>query len=177
VIQNFLNSLKSGPAGSSAGASQKVFTTLSDLLTSDTTIPVIDSATPSFIDSLLSSLPLAIILLSTRNDDLTGVEITPPAAEEALKTLSLVQKKSILKRVLRTPQLHQSLGSLTVALRDGGLPTVAEALKIDVENGGFIRGGEMPLGGGDAVEAFLRGVERTVKKDQKDGGDEMDTAP
>jgi 26S proteasome regulatory subunit N13 len=129
---------------------------------------------------LLSNLPPAIVLLSTRDDDLSGIDTSPAAAEEAIKTLSAEQKKSILKRVLHSPQLHQSLGSLTVALRDGGLPTVAEALQIKVENGGYIRGGSMPLGGGDAVEAFLRGVESTVKDEDKPtnrGNDDMDTAP
>lgn len=114
-----------------------------------------------------------MILLETRTDDLAGIEPTPAAAEEAIKSLSEGQKKSLLIRVLRSPQLHQSLGSLTVALRDGGLPTVAGALNIDVENDGFIPGGAMPLGGGDAVEAFVKGVERTVKKESDDT---MDTS-
>ena len=68
--------------------------------------------------------------------------------------------------------MRQSLGSLTVALRDGGLPNVSSALKINVQNGGFIRGGGMPLGGGEAVKAFVEGVKKTV---EKEGDDEMDT--
>ena len=84
------------------------------------------------------------------------------------------QKKDILKRVLRSPQLHQSLGSLTVALRDGGLPTVSEALEIKVENGGYIRNGEMPLGAGEAVEAFLEGVKQTVQEDKSGDDSRMD---
>jgi hypothetical protein len=64
-----------------------------------------------------------------------------------------------------------------MALRDGGLPTVAESLKIDVENGGYIKHSSMPLGGGDAVEAFLKGVERTVKDDKQNADDDtMDTS-
>lgn len=70
--------------------------------------------------------------------------------------------------------MRQSLGSLTVALRDGGLPNVSQALKIDVENGGYMRGGGMPLGGGDAVKAFLEGVKKTVEKEGD--GDQMDTS-
>lgn len=95
--------------------------------------------------------------------------------QAAIQALSLEQKKDIVIRVLRSPQLHQSLGSLTVALRDGGLPMVSEALKIKVDKGGFMARGGMPLGGGDAVEAFLNGVKKTVEDEEK-GGDQMDTS-
>jgi 26S proteasome regulatory subunit N13 len=181
LVQNLLNSISTGGAASTRQAvrQENIFTTLSDLLTPETCVPVIQSASPTVLDALLSNLPPAIILLETRSDDLAGSEPTPAAAEEALKTLSEGQKKALLIRVIHSPQLHQSLGSLTVALRDGGLPSVAGALNIDVENEGFIRGGAMPLGGGDAVEAFLRGVERTVKKEEdkeKGEGDQMDTS-
>lgn len=94
----------------------------------------------------------------------------------ALHTLDQEQKRDILKRVVTSPQMKQSLGSLTVALRDGGLPNVSQALKIDVQNGGFIRGGGMPLGGGDAVKAFVEGVKRTVEKNEDDADEnDMDT--
>jgi hypothetical protein len=181
LVQNFLNSLKGGKGGqagsASAGAGQKVFTTLGDLLTPDTCIPILSSAPASVVDNLLSHLPPAIILLETRNDDLAGVDVSTKAAEDAIKTLSLEKKGSILLRVIRSPQLHQSLGSLTVALRDGGLPTVAESLKIKVENGGYLKHSSMPLGGGDAVEAFLKGVEKTVKEESdKPADDSMDTS-
>jgi 26S proteasome regulatory subunit N13 len=117
-------------------------------------------------------------LLETQPDKIEISEPSPAVAEDMLNSLSEGQKKSILVRVLRSPQLHQSLGSLTVALRDGGLPTVAGALNIEVENDGYIRGGAMPLGGGDAMEAFLKGVEKTVKKENesKEQGDNMDTS-
>ncbi len=78
--------------------------------------------------------------------------------------MSVQQKKALLVKVLRSPQFHQSLSSLTMALRDGGLPTVADALGIQVENGGFLQGGAMPLGGGAAVEAFVEGVKKSVQK-------------
>lgn len=44
---------------------------------------------------------------------------------------------------------------------------IGEALGLDVENGGSIRGGTMPLGGGEAVEAFVNGVKRTVGRGEK----------
>lgn len=83
---------------------------------------------------------------------------------DARASLNLDQKKRLLKRVLRSPQFHQSLGTLTMALRDGGLPAVASALGIQVENNGFIRGGTVPLGGSDAVKAFVEGVKKTVQE-------------
>jgi 26S proteasome regulatory subunit N13 len=180
LVQNLLNSLggggKTGPGAS--GRQETIFTTLGDLLTPETCIPVIQSASSDLLNSLLSALPPAIILLETQPDQIESSEPSPAAAEEALKTLSEGQKKSILLKVIRSPQLHQSLGSLTVALRDGGLPTVAGALNIDVENDGYVRGGAMPMGGGEAVEAFLEGVKRTVKKEggSKDQEDSMDTS-
>lgn len=86
-----------------------------------------------------------------------------------MQALTLSQKRDIVSKVLRSPQFTQSLGSLTTALRDGGLPTISDALKIKVENGGFIRHGSVPLGGGEAVEAFLKGIKTTVEAEQKDG--------
>ena len=91
------------------------------------------------------------------------VEPNPETAAAAMEALSLDQKKSILKKVLRSPQFHQSLGSLTMAIRDGGLPSIAEALGIKLQHGGLVRGGSVPLGGGDAVEAFVEGVKNTVE--------------
>lgn len=122
------------------------------------------SAPEDYIDTLLGFLPPAIVVLATENDDLGDSEPSADAAAAAMATLSLAEKKSLLERVLRSPQFHQALGSLTMALRDGGLPTVAEALKVKVPNGGYMSGGAMPLGGGEAVEAFVEGVKSTVKE-------------
>lgn len=115
-------------------------------------------------DHLLSFLPPALLLLAQDIDDVSAVDTNPETAQAALQSLDLSQKKDILRRVLRSPQFTQSLGSLTVALRDGGLPSISEALKVPVENGGFMRRGGVPLGGGDAVEAFLEGIRRQVKE-------------
>jgi len=94
------------------------------------------------------------------------VEPNAGTTAAAMEALSLGQKKSILKRVLRSPQFHQSLGSMTMALRDGGLPSIAEALGIELENGGLVRGGSVPLGGGDAVQAFVKGMKKTVQDER-----------
>lgn len=164
VVQNFLDSLKGGSSMQQQTHGQ-LYTTLPDLLPSSTTIPTIDAASPGQVDNLLSYLPPTILLLAQESAaSIDGMaEPTPETATAALEALSLSQKKSILKRVLRSPQFHQSLGSLTMAIRDGGLPTIADALGVQLQNGGLVRGGNMPLGGGDAVEAFITGVKKSVE--------------
>ncbi|KAL0260634.1 hypothetical protein SLS55_004324 [Diplodia seriata] len=170
IVQNFLNSLNSGGGASQSQPQGSLFTTLADLLSSSNTIPIIESGDPSLIDALLSNLPPAILLLSQEAADLSDADPNSETVQAAIQALSISQKKDILKRVLRSPQLHQSLSSLTVALRDGGLPSVSEALKIKVENGGYMRHSGVPLGGGDAVEAFLKGVKKTAEDEEKQGG-------
>ncbi|KAF2279039.1 uncharacterized protein EI97DRAFT_484835 [Westerdykella ornata] len=173
AVQNFLNSLRgAGLGGQEAGGDE--FTTLMDLLSPNITIPVIDRAPASLINSLCSHLPPMILLLAQEIDDVAEVDPTSETAQAAIEALDQDSKKDVLKRVLNSPQMRQSLASLTVALRDGGLPNVSQALKIDVANGGYIRGGAMPIGGGDAVKAFLEGVKKTVQREAE--GEEMDTS-
>jgi 26S proteasome regulatory subunit N13 len=176
LVQNFLNSLKTGGGGSqnTQQGGDKPYPTLPDLLPPSTTIDVVDSADETFLNSLLTFLPPQILLLSQES---SSQDEDPSAATTgaALEALSIGQKKEILRKVLRSPQFTQSLGSLTVALRDGGLPSISEALRINVANGGYIKeNGGMPLGGGDAVEAFIEGVKRTVQDGDKDD-ERMDT--
>lgn len=167
VVQNFLDSLKSGSGmQQQQQAHGQLYTTLPDLLPSSITVPTMDTATASQIDNLLTYLPPTVLLLAQESAaSIDGmVEPSPETATAALEALSLEQKKSILKKVLRSPQFHQSLGSLTMAIRDGGLPSIADALGVQLDNGGLVRGGSVPLGGGDAVEAFITGVKRTVEE-------------
>ena len=91
-----------------------------------------------------------------------------------MQALSEGQKREILKKVLRSPQFSQSLGSLTAAIRDGGLPSISDALKVPVENGGFLRRGGAPVGGGDAVESFLKGTKAVVEKEGQQSGEGRD---
>ncbi len=135
-------------------------------------MPYIDTLSPAEIDNLCSYLPPDLFLLAQESDATNAPsDPTPAAAQAAIEALSSDQKKDILKRVLRSPQLHQSLGSLTVALRDGGLPMIGDALGLKVVNGGLIKGGSMPLGGGQAVQGFVEGVRRTVEDEEgKKGG-------
>lgn len=83
-------------------------------------------------------------------------------------------KREILRKVLRSPQFSQSLGSLTAAIRDGGLPSISDALKVPVENGGFIRRGAVPVGGGDAMESFLNGTKAVVEQEGQQSGEGKD---
>lgn len=175
-MQNFLNSLRGNSAvGSGQQGQDKLFATLPDLLPPATTIPIIETADVSVIDRLLALLPPTLLLLAQEADDLSSVDPTSETAQAAIQALSLDQKRDILKQVLHSPQFTQSLGSLTVALRDGGLPSISDALGIKVRDGGFIKGGGMPLGGGEAVEAFIEGVKRSVEEEDRNDGDRMDT--
>lgn len=173
-MQNFLQSLKGGGSGGASSGSGDPFTTLLDLLSPPNTLPVIDKAPDEFIDALCAQLPTTLFLIEAEVDDIADIDPESETAQAVLLSLGQEEKRDVLKRVVTSPQMRQSLGSLTVALRDGGLPNVSQALKIDVQNGGFIRGGGMPLGGGEAVKAFVEGVKKTVEK-EKDDEDEMDT--
>lgn len=129
---------------------------------------MIDVATTETVDTLLNLLPPAVIVSASSS---SGVNIngepTPEQVNTAMASLSLDDKRILLKKVLRSPQFHQALGSLTMALRDGGLPSIAEALGVKVENGGYLRDGGMPMGGGQAVQAFVDGVKKKALDKKK----------
>ncbi|KAI1661416.1 hypothetical protein F4813DRAFT_347469 [Daldinia decipiens] len=160
AVRNFLNSLNRG-----SQVEQKLYPLLSDLLTPPVTVPMARQATEEQVDNLLSFLPPSVLVLSQQADEGdTTAEPTAAAIEAAKEAMSLGQKKALLEKVLRSPQFHQSLASLTMAIRDGGLPSIADALSVPVEHGGYLKGSQMPLGGGDAVEAFVEGVKKSVQK-------------
>lgn len=164
----------SGGQSSQNAPQEKLFTTLADLLIPASTIPWIDQADVSTVDQLLQFLPPALTTMAQEADDGAELNTDHASIEASRQALSLEQKKSILNKVLRSPQFSQSLASLTVALRDGGLPIISESLGIPVKNGGYMRRGGVPLGGGEAVEVFLEGVKDSASK-KNDGGDQMDT--
>lgn len=134
-------------------------TTLQDLLIPSITIPAFSTVPISVIDELLlHRLPPQLLFLEAGLSDKTQ---SSPHPSEALARLSEDQKRGIVSRVLRCPQLTQAMSSITSAIRDGGLPGVSEALAIQVPNGGWTGPGKgcgQPLTGGAAVEAFLEGV-------------------
>lgn len=143
------------------------FTTLLDLLWPSHTVPTVQNASDDIIDALCAQLPTTPFLLEAEVEDVDQIDPNSETAQMAIQTLSREEKIDVLSRILRAPQLRAALGSLTEALKTGALPTVSQALNVDVENGGYMRGGAMPLGGGDAVKAFLDGVKKTVEKEKR----------
>ncbi|PMB70638.1 hypothetical protein BM221_003092 [Beauveria bassiana] len=129
---------------------------------------MVNEASEDLINSLLNYLPPSIILMAANasSNENSTIEPKPAVVEAAKAALSMSQKRALITRVLRSPQFHQALGALTMALRDGGLPTIAEALGVNLENGGYIQQGGMPLGGGHAVKAFVDGIVKSAKEQQ-----------
>ncbi|KAM0296334.1 hypothetical protein HYE67_008981 [Fusarium culmorum] len=173
AVRSFLDSLR-GQSGISGGQQQqqradKAYPYLNHLLPTSITVPMIDSAPEEFADTLISFLPPAVIVLASGSASAVDGKSDPPAAtvEAAKASLSLDDKRTLLKKVLRSPQFNQALASLTMAIRDGGLPSIADALGVKVQDGGYLRGSGMPLGGGQAVEAFVNGVKKTVEEEKK----------
>ena len=169
AVQNFLRSMQGNQALNEQQLQPQgqLFTTLPDLLSTSTTISMIETANVAYIDNLLTHLPPTLLLQSQEVNDISSVDPNSETAKAAMEALSLDQKRELLKKVLRSPQFSQSLASLTGALRDGGLPTISDALKIPVKDGGYINRGGVPLGGGDAIEAFVEGVFKSVEKERE----------
>jgi len=169
AVQNFLKSLGGNASTSSiagSAAQNKSFTTLPDLLSSSSTIAMIEEADETFIDNLLArELPSTLIALEMEPDVSDVQELDQETADAVVMSLELEKKKNIVKKVLRSPQFAQSLMSLTGALRDGGLPMVSQSVGVEVKNGGYTGPDRrMPLEGGDALEAFLDGARDAAKK-------------
>ncbi|KAI5209820.1 hypothetical protein AUEXF2481DRAFT_5804 [Aureobasidium subglaciale EXF-2481] len=170
AVQNFLRSLQGSSIGTRQQPQQqqssydRPYTTLSELLSTNTTIPWLSSTSPEQIDALCMHLPPSLFLLAQETAASTSsAEPSEATTRAAIEAMATEQKRELLQRVLRSPQLNQSLGSLTFALRDGGLPMVSEALGVKVQNGGMVKHGSVPLGGGEAVEAFVEGVKKGVQ--------------
>lgn len=165
AVKSLLNSLKGQP-GSSSGTRQRgadlPYPFLSHLLPSSITVKLIEDASNELLETLLGLLPQSLLLLAG-NVTVPDARVDPPPDQvEVIKAgLSIESKRSLLKKVARSPQFHQALGGLTMAIRDGGLPSIADALGIQVDNGGYISGGGMPLGGGLAVKTFIEGIKKT----------------
>ncbi|RDA84439.1 hypothetical protein CP532_2129 [Ophiocordyceps camponoti-leonardi (nom. inval.)] len=157
AVANLLRSLRNQP-GSTNQRGDIEYPGLLHLLPPSETVSMVDSAPPEYVDILLDLLPPAVVVLASGSSDFGGKpEPTSEAVMTARQSLSLNGKRDLLKKVLRSPQFYQALGSLTTALRDGGLPGVADALGFGVENGGYVKDSNMPLGGNQAIKsgAFL----------------------
>jgi 26S proteasome regulatory subunit N13 len=151
----------------------KPFTTLPDLLPTSTTLPILVNASDDLLDRLLSHLPPTLILLAAGTPPDDAAQPDSETVQAITMSLEADQKREILAKVLRSPQFSQGLASLSMALRDGGLPTISEALKVPVRNGGLMtRGGIMPMGEGEAMEAFLEGFKKLVEEEEAGEGEE-----
>ncbi len=142
---------------------------LNHLLPTSITVPMVDSASWEQIDALVNHLPSSVVVLATDPSATFDSKSEPSseAVEAARAALTQDQKRALLKRVLRSPQFHQALGTLTMALRDGGLPSVADALGVSVQNGGYMQQGGMPLGGGQAIQAFVDGIAKAAREQRR----------
>ena len=139
------------------------FIMLTDLLLPSSTISIIDQTDKQTLHTLLSHLPPSLLFLQQETFEHPSLNPSPDASRAALEALTLDQKRDILKKVLRSPQFSQSLVSLTQALQDGGLPGISDALRLPVENGGYVGNPKTPMVGGDAIKAFLDGFKREVE--------------
>lgn len=177
TLQNILKSFQAGGragtvGGSGSGAANKPFTTIVDLLPSSVTTAALSSPTMSdevVSELLIKHVPSSLIYLAHGMDPSDIPEADDPEAVQALvEALEPGQQRSILRRVYQSPQFSQACTSLTSALRDGGLPGVADALSVQVEQGGYLnRASAIPLTGGNAVDAFLNGIKKEVTEKQK----------
>lgn len=114
-------------------------------------------------DLLINHVPQTMLLLE--DDDSMDEQMDPETVTAIVESLTLEQKRDIVRGVLRSPQFYQSLAGLTSALRDGGLPSISDALGVEVENGGYLRsGGGMPIGGAQAIKTFVEAVKKSVEK-------------
>ncbi|KAF3925195.1 hypothetical protein ABW20_dc0103131 [Dactylellina cionopaga] len=87
----------------------------------------------------------------------------PPALTADIKTE--FQEKSLLRKVIHSPQFSQATAMLTVALREGGLRGVADSLgvKLDLANAGA-QGG---------VEIFVDSVKKEAEGEDDEGDTQM----
>lgn len=105
AVQNFLNSLQG--SASSGTRQERAFTTLPDLLSSSTTIPMIEEADPAFIEDLIvRHFPPSLVFLEHQVDD-PDIEADEETLRASVQALSEHQQRDIVRRVLRSPQLDR----------------------------------------------------------------------
>ena len=161
-----LRSIDATGAGSQHPQQQQISTTLSDLLPTSTTVPALSTLPITTVDRILRDhLPPEILTLSAATSRSTSSGTPAKSTEEAISALSEAEKRRKLERVLRSPQLTQALGSITSAIRDGGLTSVSEALGVRLEGRGVVPGTGQVVNGGAAVEVFLDAVKKASEKD------------
>ena len=130
---------------------------------------MVDNAPPDYIELLLNLIPSSLILLASGTPGVTDRREEPSqaAVDAARAALTLEDKRNLLKKVLRSPQFQQSLGSMSMAIRDGGLPSLVAVMRIRARNEGWMPGGGMPMGGDQALETFVEGVKKTIEEEEQ----------
>ncbi|KAI5815020.1 proteasome complex subunit Rpn13 ubiquitin receptor-domain-containing protein [Pyronema omphalodes] len=106
-------------------------TSLTDLLSTPNTVPLVASMSEETLNNLISNLPPTII------------------PENA----TVAQKKEVITKVLRSAQFTQGAASLTAALREGALRAVADSLRVPLQPG-------EETTGEDPVEVFVKAIKR-----------------
>ncbi|KIY02175.1 uncharacterized protein Z520_02313 [Fonsecaea multimorphosa CBS 102226] len=179
LVRNFLQAMEQ--RNQRQAPEDKLFASLGDLLTPSSTLPILESADDKLLDRLFERLPPQLADMVQASVDTSALQNpnSTPEEQDAAKQALTKAKKTMLRKVLHSPQFAQSLASLTIALREGGLPIVSETFKIPVRNGGYLRHGGVPMGGGEAMEAFLAGIKKDVEDkmargDEDVAGDRMD---
>ncbi|PWW76599.1 adhesion regulating molecule [Tuber magnatum] len=135
-LQNLISQIQlPGAAGGGGYQQQEPMISLHDLLPSTTTTSLLAGMTPGTVDDLISNLPQGIV---PRN-------------------ATLAQKKEVIRKVLHSPQFSQSLVSLSVALRDGGMRGISDSLGVRLDPG-------EEGAGSDSVTTFVEAIKREEEK-------------
>ena len=163
IVQNFLTSLNTQRA---ANSSEEIrpFPSLIELLSPSNTIPfIMQACDESIIDRILMLLPTEISELAVNDNN--GYKTGKCTSHESnVRQLSMRLKKEMLLKVLRSPQLCQSLDSLSVALRGGGLLSVSEALDINLNNDLALENAMNNTSSLSPFQIFLNGIKSSIKK-------------
>ena len=137
--------------------------TLASLLSPANTLPFIAEACDiQSFDRLLSLLPRQITGRVLRHEESANLE-TSTSIESNFQHLNHGQKQIILQKVLRSPQLCQSLDSLTLALRCGGLAALSEALGFEVDGISKLNSNKESRQT-SAIDIFVDGVRRSIDR-------------
>ena len=175
VVQSIVDSFR-GVGPTTSGSSNS----LNTLCSPKSAEATINDGSVSLVDKLCAELPQKLFQIP-QADPGSGepYRTSDDGVQPGLASLTLEQKKAILKRVVTSPQYQQGVASLNAALREGALPNVSQALGISVKNGGRLPGG-FPMSGGQAIQAFVEGLkqaaieERKRSSETKEQTDDMD---
>lgn len=162
ILQNFLTSLGTRCEGNN-NEETKPFPSLTELLSPSNTSPLItQTRDESLIDRLLLLLPTDISLLMLNGyQSFQSEELM--LHESNKRRLSKELKLDMLLRVLRSPQLCQSLDSLSIALRGGGLLAVSDALEVSLNVDLASENVKHDAASLSPIHIFLNGIKSSIE--------------